>query len=394
MVPRSRTPCPGGDRWADMHWQLIESDEALQDLMAREAGCEVVIIDTEFMRRNTFYPEVALVQLCFVRGDSAAEMAWLVDPLRIRNATPLAALLVNPAVLKVLHSGSEDLEVFQRWLGVLPQPLFDTQRAAALLGLGFGLGYRALVQKICAVELPKGETCSDWLQRPLTESQCEYAGLDVTWLQRVWRELHEQCVLQNKLQWVLADGRDATRALGTESDGFHKRIKTGWKLNRRQLGNLVAVCRWREDTARSRDKPRSWIIDDQACLQLALCEPQTMVQLRDDVGLPAPVVRRHGEELLDVLAAQREVPEAELPPTLPAPLDAAQRGQVKKLKAQVCGIAGQLAVAPEVLVHSKDYELLLREAAGECIQPPAHWLGWRKDTVLTQLRLSLREGDI
>jgi ribonuclease D len=119
-----------------------------------------------------------------------------------------------------------------------------------------------------------------------------------------------------------------------------------------------------------------------------------MVQLRDDVGLPAPVVRRHGEELLDVLAAQREVPEAELPPTLPAPLDAAQRGQVKKLKAQVCGIAGQLAVAPEVLVHSKDYELLLREAAGEYIQPPAHWLGWRKDTVLTQLRYALREGHI
>ncbi len=147
-------------------------------------------------------------------------------------------------------------------------------------------------------------------------SQCEYAGLDVTWLQRVWRELHERCVRQDKLQWVLADGRDATTALGTEVDGFHKRIKTAWKLNRRQLGNLVAVCQWREDTARSRDKPRSWIIDDQACLQLALHAPQTLAELRDGAVLPAPVVRRHGEELLDLLAAQREVPEAELPATL------------------------------------------------------------------------------
>ena len=375
-----------------MHWQLIESDEALQDLMAREAGCEAVIVDTEFMRRNTFYPEVALVQLCFVTGDSAAEMAWLVDPLRITDPAPLAALLVNPAVLKVLHSGSEDLEVFQRWLGVLPQPLFDTQRAAALLDIGFGLGYRALVQEICAIDLPKGETCSDWLQRPLTASQCEYAGLDVTWLQRVWRDLHERCLHQNKLHWVLADGRDATSALGTEIDGFHKRIKTAWKLNRRQLGNLVAVCRWREDTARSRDKPRSWIIDDQACLQLALREPQTLAELRDSAALPAPVVRRHGEELLALLTAQREVPEAELPPILPAPLDAAQREQVKKLKAQVRDIAGQLAVAPEVLVPGKDYELLLREASGEDIQPPVHWLGWRKEAVLAQLRHSLQEG--
>jgi ribonuclease D len=348
-----------------------------------------VIVDTEFMRRNTFYPEVALVQLCFVTGDAAGEMAWLIDPLRIRDTAPLAALLTNPAVLKVLHSGSEDLEVFQRWLGVLPQPLFDTQRAAALLDLGFGLGYRALVQEICAVDLPKGETCSDWLQRPLTASQCEYAGLDVTWLQRVWRELYERCVRQGKLQWVLADGRDATTALGTEVDGFHRRIKTAWKLNRRQLGNLMAVCQWREDTARRRDKPRSWIIDDQACLQLALHAPQSLAELRDGAVLPAPVVRRHGEELLDLLAAQRAVPEAELPATLPAPLDAAQREQVKKLKALVRDIATQLAVAPEVLVHSKDYELLLREAAGEQLKLPAHWLGWRKEVVLAPLRQAL-----
>ncbi len=372
-----------------MHWQLIESDEALRDLMARESGCEVVIIDTEFMRRNTFYPEVALVQLCFVAGNSLAEMAWLVDPLRIDDPSPLAALLINPNVLKVVHSGSEDLEVFQRWLGVLPQPLFDTQRAAALLDLGFGLGYRALVMEICAVDLPKGETCSDWLQRPLTESQCEYAGLDVTWLQRVWLELHEQCLRQGKLEWVLADGRDATTALGTEVDGFHRRIKMAWKLNRRQLGTLAAVCRWREGIAKNRDKPRSWIIDDKTCLQLAMCEPRTMAELRAEAGLPAPVLRRHGDELLELLAAQREVPDAQLPPLLPAPLDAAQREQVKMLKAQVRDIAQQLAVAPEVLVPGRDYELLLREASGEAFQAPVHWLGWRKEAVLAHLRDTL-----
>ncbi len=372
-----------------MQWQLIESDEDLQALMAAAAHCEVVIVDTEFMRRNTFYPEVALVQLCFVTEHAVGEKAWLIDPLRIHDPAPLAALLENPVVLKVLHSGSEDLEVFQRWLGVLPQPLFDTQRAAALLNLGFGLGYRALVQEICAIDLPKGETCSDWLQRPLTESQCEYAGLDVTWLLAVWRELNTQCVRQDKLQWVLADGRDATSALGTTVNDFHKRIKMAWKLDPRQLGNLVAVCRWREDTARSRDKPRSWIIDDQACLQLALHAPQTLTALRDNVGLPVPVVRRYGEELLGLLAAQRELPDSEMPPALPAPLGAAQREQVKKLKEQVRDIAATLAVAPEVLVHSKDYELLLREASGEHLQLPIHWLGWRKDAVLAQLRQSL-----
>jgi len=372
-----------------MRWQLIESDEALQQLLEEHDSCEVVIIDTEFMRRNTFYPDVALVQVCFVQGASDSDVAWLIDPLCIDNPAPLAELLSNPAVLKVLHSASEDLEVFQRWLQVLPQPLFDTQRAAALLNRGFGLGYRALVADICAIDLPKGETQSNWLQRPLTASQCEYAGLDVTWLLPVWRELHEQCEREDKLHWVLADGRDATSALGTEVEDFHRRIKTAWKLDRRQLGVLAAVCRWREKMARSRNKPRSWIIDDAACLQLAQSDPQTTAQLGDQVGLPAPAVRRYGEELLELLATQRKVPEEELPPSLPRPLDAAQRGQVKALKSQVRAIADNLVVAPEILVPGKDYELLLREAAGENIQRPAHWHGWRESAVLSLLRTAL-----
>jgi len=374
-----------------MQWQLIESDDALQVLLSKAKGCEVVIVDTEFMRRNTFYPEVALVQLCFASADpsdrASSEMAWLVDPLRIADPAPLAALFTDPTVLKVLHSASEDLEVFQRWLGVMPQPLFDTQRAAALLNIGFGVGYSALVQEICGVDLLKGETRSDWLQRPLTESQCEYAGQDVTWLLPVWRALHTRCVDEDKLAWVLADGCDATKALGTEVDHFHKRIKSAWKLDRRQLGILVAVCRWREATARARDKPRGWIIDDETCLRLALEDPASLAAFDDQVKLPSSVLRRHGEELLELLAAQRAV--TDLPQALPAPLNAVQRQQVKQLKAQVRKIAATLSVAPEVLVQSKDYELLLREAQGDTVELPAHWWGWRELLVFAPLRESL-----
>jgi ribonuclease D len=372
-----------------MQWQLIESDEALQQLLDREAHCEVVVVDTEFMRRNTFYPEVALVQLCFVSGDTCSDMAWLIDPLQIDNPEPLIALMTNPSVLKVLHSASEDLEVFQRWLGALPQPLFDTQRAAALLNLGFGLGYRALVELICSVDLPKGETRSNWLQRPLTSSQCEYAALDVTWLTHVWLELSARCEQQDKLDWVLADGRDAVVALVAGTDGVHKRIKTAWKLNSRQLGALIAICQWREVTAKDRNKPRAWIIDDQTCSLLATLDPQSLTELKGSIELPAPALRRYGDELLHLLAEQRAVPEADLPRRLPSPLNASQRGEIKKLKARVREHATKLAVAPEVLLYSKDYELLLREASGEDIQNPIHWAGWRKDTALEPLRQML-----
>lgn len=369
-----------------MQWQLIESDEAMQRMLAQVAGAEVVIVDTEFMRRNTFYPEVALVQLCFEADDALRETAWLIDPLQINDPAPLAALFTDPAVLKVLHSASEDLEVFQRWLGVLPQPLFDTQRAAGLLNIGFGLGYRSLVQEICDVDLPKGETRSDWLQRPLTESQCEYAALDVTWLLPVWRELHARCEREGKLEWVLAEGRDATATLGTEGYDFQKRIKSAWRLDRRQLGILAAVCRWREETARSRDKPRGWIIDDPCCLRLAQEDPTSLVELEAHAEIPRQAVRRYGNALLDLLAAQREVPDTELPAQLPPPLNASQRDQIKRMKSQVQSIADKVSVSPQMLVTAKDYEMLLREASGDTFEPPVHWQGWRAEAVITPLR--------
>lgn len=368
-----------------MEWQLIESDEALKSALAEVADSTVVAVDTEFMRRNTFYPQVALVQLCF--GDKAL----LVDPLGITDTAPMAALLTDSRVIKVLHSASEDLEVFSRWLGVLPQPLFDSQRAAALLDMGFGMGYSALVKQICDVDLPKGETRSDWLQRPLTESQCEYAAQDVAWLLPVWRHLEALCEQHGKEDWVLADGRDAVEAFNAASYDYLKRMKTAWKLDSRQLAILIAVCNWREDTAHQRDKPRGWIIDDQACMQLALHDPRNLEELRAKTEMDSRTLRRNADELLDLLERQRAVPDAQLPPRLPGPLDAAQRNQVKKLKAQVRRIASELSAAPEALLQARDYELLLREASGALIDSPPHWRGWRLDTVISPLRASIAE---
>ena len=368
-----------------MQWQLIESDAALQAALAQARGSTVVAVDTEFMRRNTFYPQVALVQLCF------GETALLIDPLAINATAPLAALLTDPGVVKVLHSASEDLEVFSRWLGVLPQPLFDTQRAAALLNLGFGLGYSALVKLVCDIELPKGETTSDWLRRPLTTSQCEYAAQDVAWLLPVWRHLEQLCLQQGKESWVLSDGRDAIAAYNSPGNDYFKRFKNAWKLDSRQLAILRAVCEWRELAARSRDKPRGWIIDDPTCVQLAQLDPKTADELKSQVGLDAAAVRRNAGELLELLAAQRRVPAEQLPARLPGPLDATQRKQLKLLKARVQGIAAQLSAAPEALLQSRDYELLLREAGGEDVEQPQHWRGWRSELVFEPLRASLAD---
>ena len=372
-----------------MDWQLVESDAALAELMDAAIGCDAVMVDTEFMRRNTFYPQVALVQLCFC-GGGATGTAWMIDPLKIEDPAPLANLFKDAGVIKILHSASEDLEVFQRWLGVLPLPLFDTQKAAALVGLDFGLGYRSMVLELCNEDLPKGETRSDWLQRPLTESQCHYAAQDVIWLLGAYQIIAERCHSMQRYDWVLEDGEEACRGLASMSSAqYYRRIKGAWKLEPRELAALIAISEWRERTAREKDKPRSWIIDDKACLQLAQVGPANMNDLRSKIEMHGSSMRRYGETLLDLVAEQSAVPEAELPATLPAPLNSVQRKQMKKLKQITEKIALDLGVAPQVLVASKDYEVLIRKDP----EQPAAWAGWRRLKIIEPLR-SLLEGDV
>jgi ribonuclease D len=370
-----------------MNWRLVTSDEELRDLLQRIQQCDAVALDTEFMRRNTFFPQVALLQLYVESPLGEENVAWLVDPLAIQDLDGLKALLTNPSVVKVLHSASEDLEVFSRWLGVLPQPMFDTQKAAALLGIGFGMGYRALVQQMFDIDLPKGETRSDWLQRPLTESQCDYAAQDVTHLWSIWKELEGLAQEQGKWDWIISDG-DNSITQSQASAPYYTRVKSASSLDRRQLGALAAICAWREDTARTRDKPRGWIIDDGICLTLAQADPVTTDEL-NDLRLPKPVRHRYSETLLEILASNREKQESELPPRLPRPLAAKQRNILKSLKGFGRDLAQQIGVAPEILVQSKDYELLVREAMGEVVNPPAHWMGWRRDIVIEPLREQL-----
>ncbi|MFV8817399.1 ribonuclease D [Haliea sp. E17] len=369
-----------------MDWQLIESDAALAGLLARAEGCSAVMVDTEFMRRNTFFPQVALLQLCFDDCD-AAGTAWLIDPLKVTELDPLRALLQDARVVKVLHSASEDLEVFQRWLGVLPAPLFDTQKAAALVGMDFGLGYRNTVLELCGEDLPKGETRSDWLQRPLTESQCHYAAQDVIWLLQVYHILAQRCREQDRFDWVLEEGAAACNGLASDVGGYYLRIKQAWKLAPRQLATLIAVCDWRDQVARDEDRPRSWIIDDQACMQLARLQPRDMGQLRGKVEMHPRVLRRHGEALLELVAAQDHLSPEQLPETLPEPLAARQRDQLKQLKQRLEHIGRDLGIAPQMLLSSRDLEQLLRDGAAK----PPQWQGWRQPRVIEPLCNYLRE---
>ena len=182
--------------------------------------------------------------------------------------------------------------------------------------------------------------------------------------------------------------------MAAASPPYYPKIKMAWKLNAEQLGVLRAISDWRERTARRRDKPRNWIIDDKACIELAKCSAQTWHELKAQVELPPPALRHHGEELLALLLETRQLAESALPSPLPAPLDATQRTQLKALKREAAKIAEALGVAPEILLQKKDYEALLREAQGEVVDIPLAWEGWRGDQAILPLRLFLNNGGV
>ena len=366
-----------------MSWTLVESDEALAEALEALSGATEIAVDTEFMRRNSYYPHIALLQLC------SDDHAWLIDPLKVTELDALRALMTDTNCWKVLHSCSEDLEVFRHWLGVVPSPLIDTQRATALLGKGFGLGYRALIELLLGVELDKGETRSDWLKRPLSESQCHYAALDVLELVPAWKILKDLAHTQGRMDWILAEGEEAIRLLNDRDQDIYRRVKSASRLSSRQLEVLRRLCEWREGVARSVDKPRGWIVEDKACIAIAQAMPKDVAALEGLDVLPASVLRKQGATLLACVQEAQEAPEADLPDALPGPLAAPQRNLLKTLRQAARGIAEDMNIAPEILISTADLELLLREASGADINEPQRWHGWRADAVIAPLRASL-----
>lgn len=363
-----------------MNYQLITSDETLGHALAQLPPEAAIAVDTEFMRRNTFYPQIALLQL-YAGGD-----LLLVDPLAISDTSAIRALLSEDPRIKILHSGSEDLEVFSRWLGALPTPMVDTQRAAALVGEDHGMGYRAIVERLLGVELEKGETRSDWLRRPLTDSQCHYAALDVLHLLPLWEILRQRADEQGRLEWVLEESAELALSMAERERQPFRRIKGAGRLNQRELAVLAGLSAWRETRARESDKPRGWILDDKACVDLARAMPDSDDALAALDALPPKLLRRRGSELLAVIEAALHADEASWPAPFPNPLAPPQRQQLKSLKASARERAEEIGVAPEILLPAADLELLVREASGESIDTPARWSGWRAGAVIEPLR--------
>lgn len=352
----------------------IDQDDQLAELCARWQLQAALAVDTEFMRSDTFYPIAGLLQI----GDGKG--CYLIDPLAIRNLEPLRALMLNPAVTKVLHSCSEDLEVFQRWLGVVPAPLFDTQVAAAFAGLGFGLGYANLVKNLLAVEIPKEETRSDWLQRPLSAAQLKYAALDVAHMLIVYGKLLQTLKTSERLEWVKSDCADLV-ANARKTDDFgdaYQKVGFAWKLRPQELSILQQLCIWREVEARARNIPRNRLIKEPSLWEIARKKIQDLAQLQKVPEIPSRTVKNDSDTIFALVAQALAQDESAWPARLDPPLAQSEGPLMKALKSYVRDYAEQQQLPPEVLVRKKDYEALVRSGMnGGEYQLPERLCGWR-----------------
>ncbi|KTS98144.1 ribonuclease D [Pseudomonas parafulva] len=357
----------------EIHW--IRDDLSLAEHCRDWRQLPFVAVDTEFMRVDTFYPKAGLIQI----GDG--KCAFLIDPLLIGNWQPLAELIEDRNVVKVLHACSEDLEVLLRLTGKLPQPLFDTQLAAGYLNLGFSMGYSRLVQEVLGIDLPKGETRSDWLQRPLSETQVSYAAEDAVHLAELFSALRAR-LSDDKYAWVLEDGADLVAQLRREvqPDSLYREVKLAWKLSPQQLAVLRALCAWREREARLRDVPRNRILKEHALWPIAKSQPTNLAALARIDDMHPRTLRQDGETLLQLIKHAASLPAEQWPEPLPEPLPIEASGILKQLRAVGQAEGQRLGIAPELMLRKKTLEALLK--SGYPNGPytlPDSLRGWRRE---------------
>ena len=352
-----------------MEHRYIDSSEALDELCADLAPAGHLALDTEFLREKTYYPKLCLLQVC---GNGVAAC---VDVLAVDDLSPLLSMLSELSRVKVWHAARQDLEIFLNEWGLLPAPVFDTQLAAAVLGLGDQVGYARLVQDVMGVALPKDQSRSDWCRRPLDEIQLRYAYDDVVHLEALYREISGRLDALGRAEWLAEDFAVLVNpaTYRTAPGDAWQRVKGRQHLKGARLAVLRELAAWREERAVAVDRPRRWVLKDEVLVDIARRQPDTPALLSRIRGLEERTIGRHGEDLLACVRRGQAVPKERWPrERIPPRLSAEQEVTVDALAAVLRLLADANSITPAALGSRAD---LARLATGV---DSAFDHGWRR----------------
>jgi ribonuclease D len=365
---------------------MITDNAALINLCEELHTQTFITIDTEFLREKTYYPQLCLIQVG--AGDGSVFAA--IDPLvKELDLAPLYKVLKNASILKVFHAARQDLEILYELMRELPSPVCDTQIAAMVCGYGEQIGYENLIGKVLGRSIDKSQQFTDWSRRPLSEAQVEYALADVIHLRDAYLKLSAQMVREQREHWI-----DEENAKLIDIACYESNPEDAWlRIKRRQskpyyLARLRAVATWRERHARARNRPKGWILHDDALQEIAMTNP------KDEAGLKAVrALKKAGvmdmEGLLAAIHAanalpKEQCPQEEKPEPFPEALEPARDMLRLLLKRQ----ANEYRIAPRLIADNDGLRALLEGKRDlPCLQ------GWRYD-VFGHHAIDLLEGRV
>jgi ribonuclease D len=364
----------------------ITTTTELESFCNRLSTAPFVAVDTEFMRETTYWPRLCLIQAA-APGEAAA-----IDPLAPDlKLEPFLRLLADTTVIKVFHAARQDVEIFNN-LGVIPQPLFDTQIAAMAGGYGDQVAYDSLVRQMLRIEIDKGSRFTDWSRRPLSDAQLKYALADVTHLADLYPKLRARLEREGRLPWVAEEmaGLVNPALYDCAPENAWRRLKPR-KFTPKYLAAFKAVAAWRERTAQERDQPRGRILKDEAIDEIATqqpLEPEAFNRLRSTPkGFGGS---RFGAELIAILGSVLDDPEAHAPEVEREPRrEPAPGAVIELLKVLLKARAEDANVAPKLIATVADLEKLAvdDQADVDALQ------GWRR-RVFGEDALKLKRGEL
>jgi ribonuclease D len=333
-------------------------------------------IDLEFMWERTYAPVPCLAQVATPAG------VHLIDPIEGAPLLPVAELVADPAVEVVMHAPSADLTLLGMAYGLRPARLHDVQLTAGFVGLGAGQGLATLLERVLGVRLDKGERYTDWARRPLSPAQLEYAAGDVRHLPALHDELTRRAERLGRSEWVSEEHErrygPGARLVPDPATAW-RRVKGQGRLSGRDRAVLAALAAWREEEARARDKPASWIVPDRTLVEIARRRPADRRALESERGLPDRV---RGATADGLLAALRAGLDAE-PISLGAPPSPELQQRLEVLGPLGAVLVGARAaavdLAPSLLATRDEIAAFLAAALRDDIDGQPLGSGWRRE---------------
>lgn len=373
---------------------FIQTTSELEDFCKRAQASNILALDTEFLREKTFHPKLCLIQLA-----TSADDIVCVDPFSIADTSALVTLLKNPAITKIIHSCSQDIEVLDVALDCVPTPVFDTQIAAAFLGYRMQMGYGPMVEAFEGVHLAKAESHTDWSRRPLDPEQLVYAEDDVRYLPSIYEQMVRELIAKDRLNWVLPEMQSYVQSLTykLEPSQSYKHLKRVSSLSGPQLAIAQRLCIWRDNLAAKLDIPRKWILSDELLVEISKRAPKDAEALHRMRGAEQ-LNERNTDSILHAVQTGKNCPKNEWPERIKHVLPSAEQESVLDLMYSMLRIiSANAGIATQIIATRDDLFAFMQHDSKSSLSS-----GWRYELAGKKLEgllsgscgLTIKEGHV